>query len=152
MCDVCPAVYLQLSVLAGGEVVGVEGHVPANLLAPLAHVVDEETLDNALVNQEDVRVQDIDYGWVVNLAPQPMKGLLRGAAPEGDVEDADATLEQGIGQAQLSECLNRLWLKAISPARVRIQSAPDLSKRSYKRRKRGVTFTFQPGSDRPCHR
>lgn len=118
--DICATIHLQLARLAGNVIIRVIGRIPANLFASLLHVVDEEALDDALMDQKDVGIQDVDYGGVVDFTAQPMKRFLGGAAPKGDVEDANATLEQGVGKAQLSESLDRLWLEPICPVSARV--------------------------------
>lgn len=112
---VCPAVDLELAGLAGGKVVRLKGRVTPDLVAALPHVVDEEALDDALVDEEDVGVEDVDDGGVVDFTAEAVEGLVGGVAPEGDVEDADAALEQRVGQAELSEGLDGLWLQTVCP-------------------------------------
>lgn len=75
-----------------GDIVRLESHVSANLLATLLHVVEEETLNHALVNEKNVGVEDIDNRRVVNFAAESVEGLIRCTAPEGNVEDTDTTL------------------------------------------------------------
>lgn len=90
--DVGATIDLKGSRCVVGDIVRLESHVSANLLATLLHVFEEETFNHALVNKKNVGVEDIDNRRVVNFAAKSMEGLIRCTAPKGNVEDTDTTL------------------------------------------------------------
>lgn len=73
--------------------VRLKGTVPLDLDPALLHILDEQAFYHSLVYEQDIRVQHIDDGRVVDLTAQPPEGLVGCRAPEGDVVDAHAPLQ-----------------------------------------------------------
>lgn len=90
--DIGPAIDLKGPRLVLRHAVRLKGRVPADLDASFPQVVNEEALDHALVDKQDVRIQDVDNGGVMDFAAQSVEGLVGSAAPKGDVVDANSAL------------------------------------------------------------
>lgn len=113
MGDVRTTIDLEGPGLVFRYAVGLERRVPPHLNSALLQVIYEDALDHALVDQKNVGVQHVNYGWVVYLAAQSVERLIGRASPEGNVVNSDASLQQRIGQAHLAEGLDGLGLESI---------------------------------------
>ena len=86
------AIDLERATLVVADAIRVKGRVPAHLDATLLQILDEQALDHALVHEQNVGVQHVNNGRVVDFAAEAVERFVSRAAPEGNVVDSDATL------------------------------------------------------------
>jgi hypothetical protein len=86
------AIDLERAALVVADAVRVKGRISANLDAALLQILNEQALNHALVHKQNIRVDHIYDGRVVDFSAESMKRFVCRAAPKGDVVDSDAAL------------------------------------------------------------
>jgi len=63
--------------------------------------------------KQDIRIEHVNNGGIMDLASEAVEGFVGGAAPKGNVVDSHAALEQWIGKPHLAERLDSFRLQAV---------------------------------------
>ena len=82
LANVETAIHSQRFGVVFGNAVGIEGGVPAHLPSPDFHVLNKQPFNDTLMHQQNVRVEDVDNGRVVDFSTQSMQGFVCCASPE----------------------------------------------------------------------
>lgn len=70
MVDIGTAIDLKGAGFVVWDAVRLESHVSADLLAALLHIFKEESFHHTLMNEENVWIQYVDDGWVMDFATE----------------------------------------------------------------------------------